>query len=177
MQTFLPYPRFADSAKVLDYRRLGKQRVEAKQILIALGVAVGGHAGNAGSRWRRHPAVLMWKGFEHSLVEYSIEICREWRRRGFKDTLLEQFERVPSHGCEPFHESHRSNLLRKDAEYYGRFGWATPHDLPYVWPPQGSANNDGVDYRRLPWTPTAGLLGDLHPSAQEDAARAGRVAV
>ena len=33
MQTFLPYPSFDASAKVLDYRRLGKQRVEAYQIL------------------------------------------------------------------------------------------------------------------------------------------------
>jgi len=29
MQTFLPYPGFADSARVLDRRRLGKQRGEA----------------------------------------------------------------------------------------------------------------------------------------------------
>lgn len=33
MQTFLPYANFEASAKVLDYKRLGKQRVEAKQIL------------------------------------------------------------------------------------------------------------------------------------------------
>ena len=33
MQTFLPYPDFVKSALVLDYRRLGKQRVEARQIL------------------------------------------------------------------------------------------------------------------------------------------------
>lgn len=33
MQTFLCYPDFNKSAQVLDYRRLGKQRVEAWQIL------------------------------------------------------------------------------------------------------------------------------------------------
>jgi hypothetical protein len=33
MQTFLPYPDFQTSAKILDNKRLGKQRVEAKQIL------------------------------------------------------------------------------------------------------------------------------------------------
>jgi hypothetical protein len=32
MQTFLPYEDFTLSAQVLDYRRLGKQRVEALQI-------------------------------------------------------------------------------------------------------------------------------------------------
>ena len=36
MQTFLPYPNFADSLDCLDYRRLGKQRVEAFQIINAL---------------------------------------------------------------------------------------------------------------------------------------------
>ena len=36
MQTFLPYPDFAASAAALDTRRLGKQRVEALQVLRAL---------------------------------------------------------------------------------------------------------------------------------------------
>ena len=35
MQTFLPYPDFARSARCLDNRRLGKQRVESYQILRA----------------------------------------------------------------------------------------------------------------------------------------------
>ena len=33
MQTFLPYPDFARSARVLDRKRLGKQRVETLQVL------------------------------------------------------------------------------------------------------------------------------------------------
>ena len=33
MQTFLPYPSFEETASILDYRRLGKQRVEGFQIL------------------------------------------------------------------------------------------------------------------------------------------------
>jgi hypothetical protein len=33
LQTFLPYADFVKTAKCLDYRRLGKQRVEAFQIL------------------------------------------------------------------------------------------------------------------------------------------------
>lgn len=36
MQTFLPYPDFAQSAACLDNKRLGKQRVECLQILRAL---------------------------------------------------------------------------------------------------------------------------------------------
>lgn len=143
MQTFLPLPSPAESAAVLDNRRLGKQRVEAKQILIALGVDVGEHRGNPQSRWRNHPAVRMWRGFERSLAHYAIAVCEEWRRRGFRDSLLDQFERAsrgavggtpPWLGVESVHESHRSNLLRKSPEFYGQYGWAEPHDLPYVWP-------------------------------------------
>lgn len=33
MQTFLPSPIFAESARILDYRRLNKQIVEGYQIL------------------------------------------------------------------------------------------------------------------------------------------------
>ena len=40
MQTFLPYPDFAESAKVLDNKRLGKQRVECLQIMKALKVYI-----------------------------------------------------------------------------------------------------------------------------------------
>jgi len=51
VQTFLPYTDFIKSAKCLDYKRLGKQRVEAKQILnILLGETT-----KAG--WTNHPAV------------------------------------------------------------------------------------------------------------------------
>lgn len=32
MQTFLPYPDYAESAAVLDLKRLGKQIIEACQI-------------------------------------------------------------------------------------------------------------------------------------------------
>lgn len=55
MQTFLPYPDFERSAAALDYRRLGKQRIEAYQILQTLQ--------NPEQRsWRNHPAVRMWRG-------------------------------------------------------------------------------------------------------------------
>jgi hypothetical protein len=33
MQTFLPYASFEETAHILDYRRLGKQRVEGWQII------------------------------------------------------------------------------------------------------------------------------------------------
>jgi len=36
MQTFLPYPDFERSARVLDVKRLGEQRVECIQVLRGL---------------------------------------------------------------------------------------------------------------------------------------------
>lgn len=149
MQTFLPYNNFVDSARCLDYRRLGKQRVECKQILQALGVPVGGPLRDKPSSWRNHPATRMWEGHEYSLCVYAIAICDEWRRRGYRDTLQEQFYDAANTllrlgkdesgrpewlGCEEFHSSHRSNLLRKLPEHYARFGWSEPDNLEYVWP-------------------------------------------
>lgn len=93
----------------------------------------------------------MWRGYELQLASYAIVVCREWRARGFKDTLLTQFMLVYHQlrntvecnpypawfGWDEFHASHRSNLLRKDSDYYSQFGWSEPDDLPYVWPTAG----------------------------------------
>lgn len=146
MQTFLPYEDFTMTAQCLDDKRLGKQRVEAKQILLALGVDVGQHRGNPASSWRNHPATKMWRGYEAMLCSYASKICQEWIARGFNDSLLVQFvdcyfsvrgEKVKKPewlGRRDLHASHRSNLLRKDAEHYGQFDWSEKNDLPYVWP-------------------------------------------
>ncbi len=132
MQTFLPYPDFARSAACLDDRRLGKQRVEALQILNALRDPLNG--------WRHHPAVHMWRGYEDALRLYMNAVIAEWVRRGFRNAMpLAEVRGRPAMppwlGDPAFHASHRSNLLRKDPAYYARFGWTEPPDLPYVWPP------------------------------------------
>jgi len=137
MQTFLPYESFTESAKVLDNKRLGKQRVEGYQILrVLMGITKG---------WANHPAVKMWRGYEHALACYIFEICDEWTSRGFKDTIKQKVLDMGFHdsnayhapewfGDINFHSSHRSNLLRKDKIHYGQFGWKEPDDLPYFWP-------------------------------------------
>ena len=148
MQTFMPYDNFIDSAACLDYRRLGKQRVECKQLLQALGVPVGGPLNAKPSSWRNHPAARMWQGYEYSLAVYGIAVCDEWRSRGYRDTLRSQLQDAawtvlrrgdeggapPWLGDEDFHASHRSNLLRKLPKHYSQFGWSESNDLPYVWP-------------------------------------------
>ena len=137
MQTFLPYVDFVRSAAVLDNKRLGKQRVEVKQIYFAL-------LSNSTSHWRNHPAVLMWKGYEVALLQYGKVICEEWKSRKFNDSLFDFFaarligyDEFPLPlwiGNEEFHASHRSNLLRKDLEHYRQYGWLELDDLPYYWP-------------------------------------------
>src|SRR5687768_368968 len=82
MQTFLPYPDLVASCRVLDDRRLGKQRVETFQILRALTWPA--------YAWKNHPAVAMWRGFVPALVAYGLASCDEWTRRGYADTVAEQ---------------------------------------------------------------------------------------
>ena len=131
MQTFLPYPSMGRSVRCLDYRRLGKQRVEAFQILNAL-------AGKS-KGWTNHPATRMWRGYEVALGWYKDLCIEEWIRRGYKNTMqTESYVGaivMPEWlGREDIHASHRSNLLRKDPDFYGVLGWDEPHDLEYVWP-------------------------------------------
>ena len=149
MQTFLPDPDFRRSALLLDRRRLGKQRVEALQVLRGLTVP--------GYGWRNHPAVRMWTGYEEALVRYGLEVCRVWCEQGHQDScaasllaglpalrpgtkvrdqrqLTADGELPPWLGDEAFHESHRSALVRKDPQTYADLFPGTPDDLPYVWP-------------------------------------------
>jgi hypothetical protein len=78
MQTFLPCADFTASARTLDRRRLGKQRVETLQVLRALVVPDYG--------WRHHPAAKMWTGYEEALTRYGLEVCAVWCALGAADT-------------------------------------------------------------------------------------------
>lgn len=137
MQTFLPYPDFMESAHCLDSKRLGKQRVEVLQILKALNGDI------TNRRWRNHPATKMWAPYQGYLVLYGQTICLEWINLGYSDTCFNKIgkfagsndgDRPPWLGDQRLHDSHKSNLLRKDPEYYGRYGWGVPNDLEYFWP-------------------------------------------
>jgi hypothetical protein len=133
MQTFLPYADFNKSFKSLDYRRLGKQRVEAYQILNVL-------LGRTQTRgWRNHPATKMWSGYENALKLYLNMCIDEWVARGYNNNM--KHEKItgevvmpPWMGNKCFHLSHRSNLVRKLPEHYGSFWPRVTPDLPYLWP-------------------------------------------
>lgn len=143
MQTFLPYSSFVKTAKVLDYRRLGKQRVETLQILNALSGDINPKSGKPYG-WSQHAATKMWRGYERCLVDYGLIICKEWIDRGYNDTCFDKilkYQQRWSKGVPPpwlgdpkFHLSHRSNLLRKDLDFYRQFFPNDPDDLPYIWP-------------------------------------------
>lgn len=136
MQTFLPEASFQQSMSVLDDKRLGKQRVEAKQILRALRGETTG--------WVHHPATKMWRGYEGALSFYGYTACAQWIMRGFDDNLqlyflehLESYSRSdmpPWFGWRDFHLAHQSNLVRKDPGHYRRFYPNVPDNLPYIWP-------------------------------------------
>jgi hypothetical protein len=148
VQTFLPFESFAETAAVLDQRRLGKQRVEVLQILRALARDDYG--------WRSHPAVLMWKGYEEALGAYGRAIIDAWNALGFGDTTWDSItaelnelgitavrgqDELRALGALPpwlgdpaLHDSHRAALLRKDPEHYRPLFPQVPDDLPYHWP-------------------------------------------
>jgi hypothetical protein len=97
MQTFLPYPSFEETAKILDYKRLGKQRVEAYQIaniiefpyrykctniifkhsffektamIFEKQCPVCGFELRQITAWQNHPAVKMWIGPKEDREKY-----------------------------------------------------------------------------------------------------------
>ncbi|WP_214367229.1 MSMEG_6728 family protein [Pseudonocardia sp. H11422] len=148
MQTFLPYPDFAASAASLDDSRLGKQRIEALQVVRALTRQTYG--------WKRHPAVRMWDGHTEAVASYGLAVCAEWSARGRPDTCAVSIaEDLAAAGLAPprsqaelaaagllpdwlgderVHRSHRAALLRKDPTHYGPLFPAEDPDLPYFWP-------------------------------------------
>lgn len=152
MNTFLPFESFARSAASLDYRRLGKQRVEGLQLLHGLlgkrceyGVIVP----FTGTGHVHHPASKMWREFEPALAKYVRTVCRHWvTAYRFSDTIDAQVAFLvpgvawdsdvpmpPWLGDPAFHASHRSNLVRKDPAFYARMlRFAEGPELEYIWP-------------------------------------------
>lgn len=135
MQTFMPRGTdYAQTAMDLDRARLGKQRLECKQIITAHLTGVG---------WIHHPATEMWDGHTHELALYAQAMCHEWLIRGYQDTTLPWFEHVlnttPNTGPTWWADdatvklTHRSNLIRKSDGYKALYGELRA-DYVYVWP-------------------------------------------
>ena len=99
MQTFITATNFCSSARNLDDKRLGKQRVEVKQILdtcFKIKKSLTPSLDNDDRLrdpymtigWRHHPAVKMWYGYEECLGLYYNECVEEWIKRGFVHNMI-----------------------------------------------------------------------------------------
>ena len=146
MQTFLPKADLIESLECLDRLRLGKQRVETFQLLVAAEDPWAWETrvrrtGNTKEPkgWKNHPAKTMWDGYTEALKLYYNYSIYEWIRRGYNNTM----ERAPVDisapmppwfGDDKLHSSHRSNLLRKDSNYYSIYGWSEDTKQEYYWP-------------------------------------------
>lgn len=129
--TFVVSSNLQECAKALDYRRLGKQRVEAYQILRTLR----GHSHG----WKNHPAVKMWRGYEDALALYMNAMIEEWVSRGYKNTMkLEEICFVPKFpwwfSWKPLHDSHKAALNRKMPEWYHFDVSDVFMSHGYIWP-------------------------------------------
>lgn len=134
VNTFIPYTDFKKIARVLDTKRLGKQRVEAKQILNILLK----HTEKKG--FINHPIVFMWRGHEQALKLYYNTMIDEWIRRGYvnnmkKYRLVKTVELPWFMFSKPILMSHRASLLRKNPKHYSKYFKAHPSYLKhsYIW--------------------------------------------
>jgi hypothetical protein len=140
--TFLPYSDFVDTAECLDFKRLGKMRVESAQILRTLGIEgvllTPPKPKEKISNRTNHPAVRMWVNNIECLKFYYNTICEEWIRRGYKQNMklfeISKFDYPSWIGNERFHSSHRASLLYKNYEWYSNFGWKETPIISYIWP-------------------------------------------
>jgi hypothetical protein len=153
MQTFLPSTNFSWAAQMLDSKRLNKQILEGYQILNVLS----GQSPTGG--WRNHPAVLMWKNHEGSLLTYLRYMIKEAKQRGIKtdknetniNNLVKKVGDSWNYKMPKWFDddlsamrivtTHRANLFNKDPLYYAKFQYATtsPYNTPccstckYYW--------------------------------------------
>jgi len=129
MQTFLPYPDFLYSARVLDKKRCWKQVVEAKQIISILS-----HLEECPKDkvpWEKHPAVKMWEGHIECLKLYYNFFLFVSKDVHKVNTTLPLFQEVDDKyrnwegiykpwwlGNKDFHRAMRSRLIEKNREFY-----------------------------------------------------------
>lgn len=116
MQTFLPYDDVVKTMKCLDYQRLGKQRVEAMQIMKALKQGpkvircydpkqlpagrkyihiynyfpdkLSKYEKYVKTPWFNHPATKMWRDNLDALAYYHNACIDEWIARGYNNNML-----------------------------------------------------------------------------------------
>lgn len=147
MQTFMPMIEYKAALETLDDARLNKQILEVTQLANAIMDPTAGY--------QHHPATRMWRPHVLALLTYGISAAGVWARRKRISSMersaslyscqvaiakhLGPRRAAKSHQIPPwvgdvdFHESHRSNLIRKDPIHYNDWP-GTPELMPYLWP-------------------------------------------
>jgi len=136
VNTFLPYADFTESARVLDDRRLGKQRIECHQILGIL-LDWPTKEGKKRTGWLNHPATKMWRGYTDSLKCYMDAIVSEWIKRGNNNSYKLWYatgQNPPWLGDNRLHSGYRQVLLLKNPDWYSQFNWTETAKYEYFWP-------------------------------------------
>lgn len=145
MITFLPSSSYIESAKILDTKRLIKQRLEAAQIL-ALILSIPNKDGNKRTGYRNHPVTKMWLLYPSQLYIYYLAIFGEMEVRDinvnplyYEEELNRQSINVPHlvplwSNDERLYSSHRAALLAKDYNYYSKYNWKEEPKIDYWWP-------------------------------------------
>lgn len=141
---FIIVPDIQKTAEMLDYKRLGKQRVEAFQIINCLDEY--DRTGNITQGWKNHPATKSWMGFTNHLKVYFNIITREWVKRGYTNNMsFYEIDETPYNIVDcgfdgksitydaskfniysfpfwvsfyPFYMSHQAALCRKNPQHY-----------------------------------------------------------
>ena len=120
VNTFILTNSPKECVKLLDYRRLVKQRLESKQIIDAI-------EKNGKIGWINHPITKMWKSDVIGLKYYFNCCVDEWVSRGYKNTMvkyelgtiIEEKDILPwFYFNKQIQESFKASLLRKDPKYY-----------------------------------------------------------
>lgn len=163
VNTFITSMKLSDTFKDLDYRRLGKQRLEAKQIINVLEKIDSGED-VSGIGFASHTATKMWIGYTNALKAYYNLCLQEWIDRGYKNNMVKydvdetkftnrecefdgkittftseetEFTYPPFASFKPFILSHRSALYKKDPKFYSKFldEELEPYiEHGYLWP-------------------------------------------
>lgn len=124
VNTFLVHANYDVSAKMLDNRRLGKQRVEAHMIITTLASETDKIKNDGKKTWINHPATQSWKGHVDSLKLYFNAVVREWVNRGYKNNYT--YFDVKADSCinppwtrnPKIHYSMMAQLIQKEPSYY-----------------------------------------------------------
>jgi len=152
IQTWLPLPDFAESARTLTDGHLQDQRLHVLELLEFYHSV---EESQLPEEYEPHrlltneaPIIRMWKGYVPQLAEYGLECCEEW---GVRKAMLDPlYEHISFHlecaigeevdltkpnwfGDVDFHLSHQAALLKKNRQHYQRYFMADG-DRAVVWP-------------------------------------------